>query len=118
MMSIEEFKSHVVYGLSNYIPHGQLEIDEMNPVRFKARYHVEASLFIDIFYAIRTGKISFAVIQKGERVFGVDNLGGWHCHPFGKPKDHKPIAKPLIEEIIGQCTTAIERLRGRGVKAE
>ena len=116
MMSIEEFKSQIAYALSNHIPHGQLEIDEMNPVRFKARYHVEASLFIDIFYAIRTGKISFAVIQKGERVFGVDNLGGWHCHPFGKPKDHKPIAKPLIEEIIGQCTTAIERLRGEASK--
>jgi hypothetical protein len=40
MMSIEEFKSQIVYGLSNYVPHGQLEIDEMNPVRFKARYHV------------------------------------------------------------------------------
>jgi len=111
MRSIEEFKSQIAYGLSNHIPHGQLEIDEMNPVRFKARYHVEASLFIDIFYAIRTGKISFAVVQKSERVFGIDNLGGWHCHAFGNPGNHKPIAQPLIEEIIAQCAAAIERLR-------
>ncbi len=49
------------------------------------RYHIAVSVFIDIFYAVRTEKVSFAVVQKGKRVFGIDNLGDWHCHPFGKP---------------------------------
>jgi len=80
-------------------------------VRLKARYHIGVSLFIDIFYAIRTEKISFAVVQKGERVFGIDNLGCWHCHPFGKPENHESIDEPSIEEIVSQCTSAINELK-------
>ena len=77
----------------------------------KARYHIGISLFIDIFYAIRTGKISFAVVEKGERVFGADNLGGWHCHPFGKPENHEPMVEPSIEEILSKCASAINELK-------
>jgi len=66
--SIEEFEAQLVDGLRKYAQGGHLEIVEKSIVRLKARYHIGVSLFIDIFYAIRTEKISFAVVQKGERV--------------------------------------------------
>lgn len=113
-MSFEEFERQLAYGLSTYVPGGYLQMDEMNPIRLKARYHIGASLFIDIFYAIRTQKISFAVVQERERLFGIDNLGGWHCHPLGKPEDHKPIDEPSIEEIVSRCAIAIEAFRETG----
>jgi hypothetical protein len=110
-LSIEEFEKQLVCGLRKYVPGGDLEIAEMSIVRLKARYHIGVSLFIDIFYAIRTEKVSFAVVQKGERVFGIDNLGCWHCHPFGKPENHEPIDEPSLEEIVSQCTIAIKDLK-------
>ena len=109
--SIEEFEKQLVYGLRKYAQGGHLEIVEKSMVRLKARYHIGVSLFIDIFYAIRTEKVSFAVVQKGERVFGIDNLGFWHCHPFGKPENHEPIDAPSIEEILSRCTSAIKELK-------
>ena len=112
--SIEAFEEQLVYGLRKYVPGGNLEIIEKSIMRLKARYHIGISLFIDIFYAIRTEKISFAVVQKGERVFGIDNLGRWHCYPFRKPQNHEPMDEPSIEEIVSQCTSAINELKQEG----
>jgi len=81
-LSIEKFHEQLVVGLRKYLPGADLEITEMNMVRLKARYYIGISVFIDIFYAVRTEKVSFAVVQKGERIFGIDNLVCWHCHPW------------------------------------
>ena len=108
--SIEAFEEQLIYGLQKHVPGGNLEIIEKSIMRLKARYHIGISLFVDIFYAIRTGKISFAVVHKGERVFGIDNLGNWHCHPFRKPQNHEPIDEPSIEEILAECKSAINKL--------
>jgi hypothetical protein len=112
--SIEAFEEQLLYGLRKYVPGGNLEIVEKSIMRLKARYHIGISLFIDIFYAIRTGKISFAVVKEGERVFGIDNLGSWHCHPFRKPQNHVPVDEPSIEEIVSQCASAIRELKQEG----
>ena len=109
--SIEAFEEQLVYGLRKYVPIGNLEIIEKSIMRLKARCHIGISLFIDIFYAIRTRKISFAVVQGGERVFGIDNLGSWHCHPFRKPQNHETIDEPSIEEILSKCASAINELK-------
>jgi hypothetical protein len=109
-LSIEEFHKQLVDALRNHLPGGDIEITEMSILRLKVRYHIAVSVFIDIFYAVRTEKVSFAVVQKGKRVFGIDNLGDWHCHPFGKPEDHVSIDEPSIEEIAAQCTIVIKGL--------
>ncbi len=108
--SVEAFEEQLIHGLEKYLREGNLEIFEKSIMRMKARYHVGVSLFIDVFYAIRTGKTSFAVVQKGERIFGIDNLGSWHCHPFRKPQNHEFIDEPSIEEILSQCKSAIDAL--------
>jgi len=109
-LSIDAFEEQLFRDLRKYLQGGNLEIIEKNNVRLKARYHVGVSLFIDVFYATRTRKISFAVIQNGDRVFGIDNLGFWHCHPFRNPQKHEPIETPSIEEIVSQCKLAINAL--------
>lgn len=112
-LSIEEFYQQVADRLRKYLPGGNLEVTEKSIVRLKVRYHIALSVFIDIFYAVRTEKVSFTVIQQGERIFGIDNLGGWHYHPFGKPENHVPINEPSINEIAGQCTIVIKGLDER-----
>jgi hypothetical protein len=44
--------------------------------------------FIDVFYNEQTGTTAFALIQQNRRVFGADNTGGWHVHPFRDPSLH------------------------------
>jgi len=36
-----------------------------------------------------TGTTAFALIQNDGRIFGADNTGGWHLHPFGDPEKHQ-----------------------------
>ena len=35
-----------------------------------------------------TGTKAYALIDKGQRIFGADNTGGWHYHPFHDPTRH------------------------------
>jgi len=47
--------------------------------------------FIDVFYNEQTSTLAFALIRQGRRVFGADNTGGWHVHPFVDPEQHVPL---------------------------
>lgn len=109
-LSIEEFHKRLVDAFRKYHPGGDLEINEMSILRLKVRYYIAVSLFIDVFYAFRTEKVSFAVIQKGKRVFGIDNLGDWHSHPFERPEDHVKITEPSIETMVIESVRVIREL--------
>jgi Ethanolamine utilization protein EutJ (predicted chaperonin) len=54
--------------------------------------------FVDIFYNEETGTTAFALIEKGKRIFGADNTGGWHLHPFENPDHPIKLEKPLNAE--------------------
>ncbi len=109
-LSIEEFHRELSEMLRKYLPAGEMELLEMNLLRFKGRIHIDLSVFIDVFYAARTKKVSFSIIRRRKRLYGIDNLDGWHCHPFGNPENHVPIDEPLIEGIVAQCTMVITEL--------
>jgi hypothetical protein len=51
--------------------------------------------FVDAFYNEQTGTMAFAFIRRGQRVFGADNTGGWHVHPFASPGRHDPLPEPM-----------------------
>lgn len=51
--------------------------------------------FIDVFYNEVSGAIAFALIHRGSRIYGADNAGGWHYHPFHNPNDHIPLSAPM-----------------------
>ena len=59
------------------------------------RVNVIQDGFIDVFYNAQTDTTGFALILKGQRVFGVDNAGGWHIHPFEAPEQHIPLSNAL-----------------------
>jgi len=108
-LSVTEFQRELVVALQKYLPSGEVSVREMNTFRFKGRVRTTASLFIDIFYSVRTHRISFAVLYKEKRVFGIDNLNGWHSHPFDSPHKHVQIAELSIENIVMECSDAVKR---------
>ena len=75
----------------------------------KLRVHLAASLFVDVFYNAATGKMSFALIKDGQRIFGVDNTRGWHLHPFGSPERHCPCDATSFASFLQQVEENQER---------
>jgi len=54
------------------------------------RAHFADASFADAFCNEATGKTAFALIKDERRIFGADNKGGWHWHPFDAPETHTP----------------------------
>jgi hypothetical protein len=109
-LSVQEFYERARLFTKEHLPQCRMEVAEKNALRLKARVRVSLSAFIDFFYAARTERISFAVIFRGERVFGMDNLGGWHVHPVGESQEHHKIEAPTLEEAFEQCVRVAEAL--------
>lgn len=82
------------------------ELQEFNPLRLKMRIMLSPDLFIDVFYSVRTQRIDFALIKERERIFGIDNLGGWHRHPFGEVERHRPIREPTLQGIFSEMLSS------------
>lgn len=80
-----------------YIEERTLDIDVLH-----VRVHLTlADTFINAFYNIETGKTAFALIQQGQRTYGVDNAKiGWHCHPFHAPEQHINCAPMTFVEFL------------------
>lgn len=51
--------------------------------------------FLEAFFNEVTGKTSYALIEGNRRVFGADNTGDWHWHPFEKPESHLLTEAPV-----------------------
>jgi hypothetical protein len=73
----------------------------------KARIVIEKRLFIDVYYNVMNGRLSFALILEGERVFGYDKVKTWHRHPVEDPSQHVPCAEPSLEQIFAEAAEAI-----------
>jgi hypothetical protein len=56
------------------------------------RLDVSTGGFVDAFYNEQTGTLGFALVRDAQRVFGADNTGGWHVHPFADPDRHEPLS--------------------------
>jgi hypothetical protein len=98
--SVEAFRAVVSRLARKSFSGMQWEIQEQNVFRLKARALLSPGLLIDIFYSARTMRIDFALIKGAERVFGIDNLNGWHRHPFGEVGQHQAIREPTLEKIF------------------
>lgn len=59
------------------------------------RIPVSSGQFIDAFFNEQTGRTAFAFIENEKRLFGADNTGGWHVHPFDDPSQHHMIEGPM-----------------------
>jgi len=81
--SVDAFQAKVQDLAGQYFPTSKPELQEANPLRLEMRIVLSSDLFIDIFYGVSKKRIDFAVIKATERIFGIDNLNGWHRHPFG-----------------------------------
>lgn len=112
-LSVNDFYHQVQILARDYFPAAKLEIQEVNPFRLKMRLLLDPMLFIDIFYGARKERIDFALIQERKRIFGIDNLAGWHRHPLGEPDRHESVKSMSLGEIFSQFARIVKQQRSR-----
>ena len=70
-------------------------VRRLTPTAINLRVPITTGGFVDAFYNEQTGTVAFAFIRSGQRLFGADNTGGWHVHPFAGPDQHDPLPAPM-----------------------
>ena len=55
----------------------------------KLRIDLSENRFVDVFFNARNRRVDLTVIDRGRRLLGYDNLGGWHRHPPEAPDRHE-----------------------------
>ena len=70
-------------------------VRRFTPTTINPRVPITTGGFVDVFYNAQTGTMAFAFIRRGQRVFGADNTGDWHVHPFASPSRHDPLPEPM-----------------------
>ncbi|MCB0123985.1 MAG: hypothetical protein KDE58_17140 [Caldilineaceae bacterium] len=76
----------------------------LSATAIKLRIQTAVGEYIDAFYNVQTGTTAYALIDGGQRIFGADNTGGWHQHPFHDPTRHDPLSSAVtfVEQIEQQ----------------
>lgn len=70
-------------------------VRRLTPSAINLRINTTSGDFIDAFYNEQTGTMAFALIRAGRRIFGADNTGSWHYHPFAHPDQHIVLPNPM-----------------------
>jgi hypothetical protein len=85
------------------LPTATVEQVSRTLVVIKLRVELNRNRFIDVFFNSRNGRTDLAVVEGGQRVFGYDNLGGWHRHPFDSPEDREVCMPPDLDDFVHQA---------------
>lgn len=67
----------------------------LTPTPVNRRLDIVTGDFIDVFFNEQTDTLAYAVIHDGKRIFGADNTGGWHIHPWQRPANHEALPEPM-----------------------
>jgi hypothetical protein len=105
-MTLDEFQRQVFMAASASPICDIPLVWRLTSTSIKLRIEIASGGFVDAFFNEQTGTTAFALIRQGMRVFGADNTGGWHIHPFEDPSRHDPLADPMT---FGEFVAHIER---------
>lgn len=109
-ISLEEFEHKVIAACSNYPIVQSAAVFELKPSWIRLRIFLINETFVDVFYSEGTGKTSYAQIKNEKRIFGADNAGGWHWHPYNNPDEHVSAVNEIrFEEFLQQVEANISK---------
>ena len=108
-LSMKDFYHQIQKLAGEYFPAAKLETQEINRFRLKMRITLSSTSFIDIFYGVRKTRIDFALVKEGKRIFGIDNLSGWHRHPLNEADCHEFIKEMSFQEICSQLAKIVQQ---------
>lgn len=110
-MSIVEFESALREAIERDLPGVPLKVERQRAILLRATITISEETFANIYFNALTGKTSFALVHRSERVMGYDNYRFWHYHPLGKVQEHIPCSPPTVGEAISKIAEAAEKIK-------
>jgi len=75
------------------------------------RLIIGPDLFVHVMLGELTGALYFALIERGQRIFGIDRHSGvWHIHPYHAPQQHVPFLEGLEPKPLLSFLSKVEDL--------
>lgn len=110
-MDVREFLVSLLNSLSGL---ESVEKVDLNTEVFilKGRVWIKDDRYLQVYFNELTGTTAFALIEKGQRIWGIDfdNMRGWHLHPFGRPETHEGIGERTVDEIVSALSAVLETI--------
>lgn len=102
-MTLDEFQ-RVVFQVAVASPICEIPaVHQVSSTSIKLRTEITPGGFIDAFFNEQTGTTAYAWVRGNQRVYGADNTGGWHVHPFNDPERHDALlGQMLFSEFVAE----------------
>lgn len=105
-MTLDEFEQ-LVFEVADRSPICEVPVvRSLTPTTENIRVTLTVGGFVDAFCNEEAGTMAFALIKEDRRIFGADNTGGWHLHPFEKPEEHQLLSN---EMSFAEFVAAVEK---------
>ena len=104
---LSQFADRVRQAAFLAFPEASFAVVEKRKYLLKIRVGFSEKTFIDIFYNPKNDRTDFALMRNEQRIFGYDNLGGWHRHPAEDPQSHIPCDEPLIDQVLQEMKSLV-----------
>jgi hypothetical protein len=108
-MTPAEFKRQVAEASADYFPYARLNFTEQRGIKVQGRIVIDDANLIDVYYSALKGKTTFALVRMGRRIFGYDNLRGWHRHPVENPDQHVACPEPTPRQGLREIKEILDR---------
>jgi len=109
-MALKEFRRALTIALDHHLPEAEVTIQENRGVVLACRAKADANTFVAVYFNALTGKTSYALIHRNQRVAGYDNYKFWHHHPAEEPDRHIPCPKSVPEEVIAELARVMHQI--------
>jgi|GEM_PF-1266264 len=109
-VTADEWLSEVRGAITQYFPKIEPRIEIVRHTRVTIRFDLNDVTVVALFFREETERVDYALIVSDQRVFGIDNLDGWHIHPLGNPEAHESCDEMTPLEAIRRLREASDTL--------
>ena len=99
-MTLDEFERQVISACIDSPVITSVLVSGSGITWIRLRAYMTDGSFLEAFYNEVTDKTAFALIRADQRIFGADNTGGWHWHPFESPGQHIPDSNVITFQAL------------------
>jgi hypothetical protein len=110
MKTLKGFLDEVRRAARSVFPKAALDHTIIRLTHLRFRITINEDMLIDVYFNEETQRTDYALIHRGERVYGVDNLKGWHYHPFQAVEEHLPCLEPSVQQVFEKMKGIVETL--------
>ena len=96
----EEFEAAFRAAVRGVFPGAHVYAVRLTLITVKLRLDFPGARFVDVFFNARNQRTDLSLIDEDRRLFGYDNLGGWHRHPARDPVAHESCEPPSLETFL------------------